>query len=1299
MNRLFARSNDAGSGRFYARTNDTGVLLPLISSLSSTTVRQGGSLTINGSGFGATQSSSTVTLGGVSCTATAWSDTAITVTIPNGIMFTNTKSLVVTVGTQSATRSGITYLPPTGYIFERITAVPVPSHSMAAGITGLAVGDEVYLNATATRSGGSETATVAFNGAGDGTITVSGVTVDGDYVISGIQVRDLTDGADTSNGPKSITFDTTAPSGYSVNVVETSVSAYDNYRINAVISNAEVGATYNYTISSSAGGTPITGNGTVAGSTQNINNIDITSLPNGTITFSVSLTDTSGNQGTSVTDTVLKFSAPVLSAATPSGSQGVTSSVSIGATTNTNTGTGYYVADKSSLAGITAANIKNGKLPDGTTNASKANSVSVVSTSLSAILAALNAGTWNLAWVQNNNGGAANGDSNVVTASFTISQPALTAGTPTGTIGTYNSVTPGFTTNTAGGSAVAVLDIPSKITGITTAQVKALQNNLGAAPVKSASMIAAIVSGTNAFPQQTGISPDTDYSIAIVQTVNGIDSAPLIFSFRTAVTPAVTAPSGYSIAFNQSVINNAGKTNVGVAFSNAEIGAIYSLSISSAGGGTPITRAGTVGSSGQAVTGIDVSTLGDGQLTVSATLTNGGGTGAAVTNTALKRTALPVITLSGSNPMTVPVGGAFNDPGASAVDSVGTNISSGIVAAGSVNTAVIGPYTRIYNVTDQWGNPAAQVVRTINVADQTKPVITLLGANPMTVTRGTSFIDPGATAADNYDGNISANISVTGSVDSNTSATYQLTYNVSDAAGNAADPVIRTVNVVDSGGPAISNGGDKIVRLVPPLASIAKTDPQIANWLALFTASSNGAQLTVTNDCPDTLTIDHGPYSITFSAVDGLGQAGIRTVLLTIAVQTTDLGAITTLKLSNNAVSKFAGAVSKTQTVISITPGDGNKFPVLTPGGGEWFPLVAVKSNAQREIMRCISRSNDLLTVSRAQEGTQALSFVAGEIVELRLTAGALSSFMAELESDISGHVLNYENPHHVTVEQLPDAGTAASCDTGTTSGTIPLYTGFGISGSGIDGAAENKGLLDADQAPLGKIITVIGTIADCGVNHWPLIDGAPATAVSFDIFTYGMDQRRHQEATLINGSAVRVFKRSRLGTTWTAWNELMTYANDNFVGQVAFFAARNPKPGWLPINNGVTQYSRVTYKRLWDHLQNENLVGTLAGTGNGTDTFTLWDDGSLFWRAHDRSNAFGQLFELRDDTIASHDHRTLIPQDEEGLGGAMPYNPTKWGSVGVDGDSGNWLDIKTDVSGTTETAPVHRNYLPCIKY
>ncbi|RLL49430.1 DUF5011 domain-containing protein [Mariprofundus sp. EBB-1] len=116
-----------------------------------------------------------------------------------------------------------------------------------------------------------------------------------------------------------------------------------------------------------------------------------------------------------------------------------------------------------------------------------------------------------------------------------------------------------------------------------------------------------------------------------------------------------------------------------------------------------------------------------------------------------------------------------------------------------MNTAILGAYTLSYNVSDAAGNPARTVTRTVNVTDQTAPVISLLGAVNVAAVAGSVYTDVGATAQDNADGNITARISITGGP-VNTAALagtqFTLTYNVSDLAGNAATPVTRTVTIV-----------------------------------------------------------------------------------------------------------------------------------------------------------------------------------------------------------------------------------------------------------------------------------------------------------------------------------------------------------------------------------------------------------------------------------------------------------------------------------------------------------------------
>jgi hypothetical protein len=65
----------------------------------------------------------------------------------------------------------------------------------------------------------------------------------------------------------------------------------------------------------------------------------------------------------------------------------------------------------------------------------------------------------------------------------------------------------------------------------------------------------------------------------------------------------------------------------------------------------------------------------------------------------------------------------------------------------------------------------------------------------MQLTVGDTFTDPGATATDDVDGDLTNHINVSGTVDTATAGDYTLTYSATDAAGNTGN-VTRTVTVV-----------------------------------------------------------------------------------------------------------------------------------------------------------------------------------------------------------------------------------------------------------------------------------------------------------------------------------------------------------------------------------------------------------------------------------------------------------------------------------------------------------------------
>jgi len=88
--------------------------------------------------------------------------------------------------------------------------------------------------------------------------------------------------------------------------------------------------------------------------------------------------------------------------------------------------------------------------------------------------------------------------------------------------------------------------------------------------------------------------------------------------------------------------------------------------------------------------------------------------------------------------------------------------------------------------------------------DTLPPVITLTGENPQIIALGGPYVELGATAYDDVDGDISHTIVInSASLDVNAEAVYSVYYSVTDTAGNAAQ-AIRTVQVVDQAVPVIT---------------------------------------------------------------------------------------------------------------------------------------------------------------------------------------------------------------------------------------------------------------------------------------------------------------------------------------------------------------------------------------------------------------------------------------------------------------------------------------------------------------
>jgi hypothetical protein len=129
-------------------------------------------------------------------------------------------------------------------------------------------------------------------------------------------------------------------------------------------------------------------------------------------------------------------------------------------------------------------------------------------------------------------------------------------------------------------------------------------------------------------------------------------------------------------------------------------------------------------------------------------------------------------------------------------------------------------------------------------------------------------------------------------------------------------------------------------------------------------------------------------------------------------------------KAKNNAFSTLASSMTNVTTTLIVQTGHGDRFPVIVAPDLTYITLEDISGN--REIVKVTDRpaASDTLTVVRAQEGTTALSWAAGSIVELRITAGLLE----EVINEIDDHIADPTDAHDASaISSVPSGNLAAT--------------------------------------------------------------------------------------------------------------------------------------------------------------------------------------------------------------------------------------------------------------------------------
>ena len=225
-------------------------------------------------------------------------------------------------------------------------------------------------------------------------------------------------------------------------------------------------------------------------------------------------------------------------------------------------------------------------------------------------------------------------------------------------------------------------------------------------------------------------------------------------------------------------------------------------------------------------------------------------------------TTAPVINLIGDSVITVNVGEDFVDPGYSVTD-FEQNLK--VLVVGFINTARAGTYSLYYRAQDSSGNKAEPKVRTITVKDSVPPLVTLKGADTISIGLGESFFDPGAVGIDRQDGQVQ--VVVSGAVDNQRVGYYTLTYVATDSAGNQSTAVTRAVIVRDTVPPTLTLKGSPAVSIT--LGDVYE-DPG-------YEVSDNvdlEVEVTVNENVDES---SEGDYVWTYIAEDDFGNKAIAT--------------------------------------------------------------------------------------------------------------------------------------------------------------------------------------------------------------------------------------------------------------------------------------------------------------------------------------------------------------------------------------------------------------------------------------
>lgn len=142
---------------------------------------------------------------------------------------------------------------------------------------------------------------------------------------------------------------------------------------------------------------------------------------------------------------------------------------------------------------------------------------------------------------------------------------------------------------------------------------------------------------------------------------------------------------------------------------------------------------------------------------------------------------IPDIKLNGDNDITISYDEKYKESGYHA-DIFGINVDDRVIINNNINYHKTGNYEIEYKTKNFFGKSKI-IKRKVTIIDQEKPLIELVGED-VTIYEGDEYKEPGYSANDEFDGDISEKVVINSNLNNNVIGEYLLTYEVEDSSGN-----------------------------------------------------------------------------------------------------------------------------------------------------------------------------------------------------------------------------------------------------------------------------------------------------------------------------------------------------------------------------------------------------------------------------------------------------------------------------------------------------------------------------------